>query len=227
MQRKSLGAKVSVAIEAIARVFNNARRSGEPVLVTFLLGFGGPLVGSGSESTGASASVSAAPTTSGSAAASLSPAPIEGTIGDGPNKTRDVDLFKIVVAKGQTLTLDIDAQSRTPKSTLDSVVRLFDANGRLVASNDNDTRSGSFSRDSYLSWTASTAGTYYVGVSGFGNAAYSPLAVGTDRKAGSTGSYLLTATLAGPAMGSTGPGATSLAFAALAENGPSVRRKTL
>jgi subtilisin family serine protease len=164
------------------------------------------------------------------AAASLSPAPstvVQGTIGDGINKSRDVDLFKIVVAAGQTLTLDIDAQSLTPKSRLDSVVRLFDANGRLVASNDNDTRSGSASKDSFLTWTAVAGGTYYVGVSGFGNSAYDPRTVTAERRAGSTGSYRLTVTLAGPATGSNGPGATSLAFAALAENGPAVRRKTL
>ena len=59
MQRESLGAKVSVAIEAIARVFNNPRRSGETVLVTFLLGFGGPLIGSGSESKGEPSSTGA------------------------------------------------------------------------------------------------------------------------------------------------------------------------
>jgi subtilisin family serine protease len=164
------------------------------------------------------------------AAASLSPAPstvVQGTIGDGINKSRDVDLFKIVVAAGQTLTLDIDAQSLTPQSMLNSVVRLFDANGRLVASNDNDTRSGSASKDSFLTWTAVAGGTYYVGVSGFGNSAYDPRTVTAERRAGSTGSYRLTAALAGPATGSNGPGATSLAFAALAENGPAVRRKTL
>ena len=132
------------------------------------------------------------------AAASLSPAPstvITGTIGDGSNKSRDVDLFKIVVAAGKTLTLDIDAQSLTPKSMLNSVVRLFDVNGRLVASNDNDTRSDSASKDSFLTWTAVADGTYYVGVSGFGNSAYDPRTVTAGRRAGSTGNYRLTVTV--------------------------------
>ena len=144
-------------------------------------------------------------------AASLSPAPtsvVEGTIGDGPAKSRDVDLFRIVVTAGQTLTLDIDARSLTPRSPLDSVVRLFDAGGRLVASNDNDTRSGSASRDSFLTWTATAGGTFFVGVSGFGNAAYDPRTVTADRRAGSTGAYRLTVSLAGP---ETSP--TALAFA--------------
>ncbi len=128
-------------------------------------------------------------------AASLSPAPtsvVEGTIGDGPAKSRDVDLFRIVVTAGQTLTLDIDARSLTPQSPLDSVVRLFDGNGRLVASNDNDTRADSASRDSFLTWTATAGGTFYVGVSGFGNAAYDPRTATAGRRAGSTGSYRLT-----------------------------------
>jgi len=150
-------------------------------------------------------------------AALLATAPttvVEGTIGDGPARSRDVDLFRIVVTAGQTLTLDIDAQSRTPRSTLDSVVRLFDADGRLVASNDNDTRSGSASRDSFLTWTASAGGTFFVGVSGFGNSAYDPRAVTADRRAGSTGAYRLTVSLAGPETS-----ATALAFAAWATPG--------
>jgi subtilisin family serine protease len=144
-------------------------------------------------------------------AAALSPAPtsvVEGMIGDGPTRSRDVDLYRIVVAAGQTLTLDIDARSLTPKSPLDSVVRLFDAGGRLVASNDNDTRSGSASRDSFLTWTATAGGTFFVGVSGFGNAAYDPRTVTADRRAGSTGAYRLTVSLTGP---ETSP--TALAFA--------------
>jgi hypothetical protein len=144
-------------------------------------------------------------------AAALSPAPtsvVEGMIGDGPTRSRDVDLYRIVVAAGQTLTLDIDARSLTPRSPLDSVVRLFDAGGRLVASNDNDTRSGSASRDSFLTWTATAGGTFFVGVSGFGNAAYDPRTVTADRRAGSTGAYRLTVSLAGP---ETSP--TALAFA--------------
>jgi subtilisin family serine protease len=150
-------------------------------------------------------------------AAALTPAPtsvVEGTIGDGPNRSRDVDLYRIVVAAGQRLTLDIDARSLAPRSTLDSVIRLFDASGRLVASNDNDTRSGSESRDSFLTWTATAGGTFFVGVSGFGNAAYDPRTVTADRRAGSTGGYRLTVSLAGPQTSTA-----ALAFAALTTPG--------
>jgi subtilisin family serine protease len=150
-------------------------------------------------------------------AAVLSPAPttvVEGTVGDGLNRSRDVDLYRIVVTAGQTLTLDIDARSLTPRSTLDSVVRLFDASGRLVASNDNDTRNGSESRDSFLTWTATAGGTFFVGVSGFGNAAYDPRVVTGERRAGSTGAYRLTVSLAGPQTSTA-----ALAFAALASPG--------
>lgn len=51
--------KVTVAIKAIARVFNNARRRGETVLVTFLLCFSGPLIGSGSKPKGEPSSTGA------------------------------------------------------------------------------------------------------------------------------------------------------------------------
>ena len=43
-------------------------------------------------------------------------------------------------------------------------------------------------RDSFITFTATTAGTYYVGVSGAGNTAYNPRRGGSGR-AGSTGRY--------------------------------------
>lgn len=138
---------------------------------------------------------------------------IAGTIGDGEYSARDVDLYRVVLAAGQRLVVDIDAQSRTPKSTLDSVVRLFGADGRSLAANDNDVRAGQASRDSYLEFTAPQAGTYYVGVSGFGNASYDPTQAATGRKTGSVGAYTAKITFdAAPAsLGS------ALAFAALPE----------
>ena len=77
---------------------------------------------------------------------------------------------------------------------LDSYLRVFDRSGRLVASNDD--HGGSL--DSYVSVTLPTAGTYYVGVSGWGNAAYNPLRAGSGRS-GSVGVYSATITVANPA----------------------------
>ncbi len=106
----------------------------------------------------------------------------EGLIGDGEFGDRDVDLFALPLAEGDTLTIDISA--RDLGSSLDSYLRLFDAAGNEVASND-DARG---SLDSYLEFTAPARGSYYVGVSGFRNSRYSPLVAGSGAR-GSTGRY--------------------------------------
>ena len=109
---------------------------------------------------------------------------LSGRIGDGSFARRDVDLYKVVLAAGQTLVIDVDAQTLSGGSTLDSYARLFNSSGRQIATNDDS--GGSF--DSYLSMRVSTAGTYYVGISGYGNASYSPTRAGSGRN-GSTGVY--------------------------------------
>ena len=80
--------------------------------------------------------------------------------------------------------IDVDARSLSGSSTLDSYLRVFDSRGRQQAANDDS--SGSL--DSYLTFTPRTAGTYYVGISGYGNSAYSPTRAGSGR-IGSTGFY--------------------------------------
>ena len=105
-------------------------------------------------------------------------------IGDGPRGRRDVDLFRVSLAAGQRLTIDVAARSLATPSTLDSYLRLFDSKGRQLAAND-DT---SGTPDSSLSFMAPKAGVYYVGVSGSGNVAYKPSRAGSGRT-GSTGAY--------------------------------------
>lgn len=90
---------------------------------------------------------------------------ISGRIGDGSRGTRDVDLFRVTLAAGQTITIAIDARTLSGGSTLDSYLRLFSSSGRQLATNGDD---GS-SFDSLLTFRASTTGTYYVGIPGYGN----------------------------------------------------------
>jgi hypothetical protein len=112
-------------------------------------------------------------------------------IGDGAAAAADVDLFRVQLAAGQKLTVDIDARTLSPASGLDSYVRVFNASGQQVAFNDDF--SGSF--DSFLEYTATAAGTFYVGVSGYGNATYNPATAGSGTS-GSTGNYRLNLTFA-------------------------------
>jgi subtilisin family serine protease len=107
-----------------------------------------------------------------------------GQIGDGQYGSRDVDLFKVVLQAGQSLTIDVDARSLPSSSTLDSYIRLFDTRGRELARNDD----ANGSLDSLLSVITRTAGTYYVGISGYGNSGYTATRAGSGRT-GSTGQY--------------------------------------
>jgi len=104
---------------------------------------------------------------------------------------RDADLYRFAARTGQRVGFDLD---RAPRSALDSVLRLFDATGRQLAFNDNARAPGetqaSAGAESYLEYTFSKAGTYYIGVSGRGNAAYNPV-TGAGDAPGATGSYLL------------------------------------
>ena len=111
---------------------------------------------------------------------------LPGIIGDGPFGSRDVDLYQVRVQAGQRLVIDVDAQSLPNGSTLDSVVRVFDARGRQVAANDDS--GGSF--DSWLAIRPRTTAVFYVGISGFGNSRYNPR-LDRSARAGSTGFYQL------------------------------------
>ncbi|MFM7245302.1 MAG: S8 family serine peptidase [Planctomycetaceae bacterium] len=127
-------------------------------------------------------------------------------IGDGIRGLRDVDVYRIRLAAGQQVTIDVDARSLATTSLLDSTLRLFDAAGRQLASNGDVAGSA----DSLLSFTARTTGTYYVGVSGAGNDAYAAKRAGSGRT-GSTGIYELTLTF-GRVGGLATTGIHSLGF---------------
>lgn len=104
--------------------------------------------------------------------------------------TRDVDMYSFTVTAGQHVGFDIDTANG---STLDSYVTLFDASGNSLATNNDGTATNeSASADSYLTYTFSSAGTYYLAVSSAANTAFSPTA-GTGDSVGSTGAYTLTA----------------------------------
>jgi len=109
---------------------------------------------------------------------------LTGLVGDGPAATADVDLAAVTLRRGERLRIDVDARSLASGSTLDSYVRVFDGRGRQVALNDD----AHGSLDSFLEYRASQAGTYYVGISGFGNGRYNARSAGSGA-AGSTGLY--------------------------------------
>jgi uncharacterized delta-60 repeat protein len=106
---------------------------------------------------------------------------------------RDVDLFRFTVSAGQRVGFDVD---RAAGATLNTFLRIFGSSGAALQSNDNAAAPGEAANnaDSYLARTFTTAGTYYVGVSGGLNRAYSATTGGGDVNGGSTGGYKLTLT---------------------------------
>ena len=109
---------------------------------------------------------------------------VTGVIGDGSHGARDVDLYRVSLASGQTLRLGITAAAAG--GVLDSYLRLFNAAGAEVAANDD----GADSSDSRLTYTVAEGGVFFIGVSGFGNGRYRPEAAGSGSR-GSIGSYRL------------------------------------
>lgn len=107
------------------------------------------------------------------------------TIGDGIYTSKDVDLFRIDIPRGGQITAEIVAKRLPTVSTLDSVLRLFNARGEQLAINDQF-----FGKDSYIDFFVTTGGTYYVGVSGFGNSAYNAT-IAQSGSSQSAGSYTL------------------------------------
>ncbi|MFN9717702.1 MAG: Ig-like domain-containing protein, partial [Planctomycetota bacterium] len=102
-----------------------------------------------------------------------------GYIGDGTSAANDVDLFSLTMTAGQVVTIDVDAASIDGGGSygrLNSLLRLFSSSGTQVAINDNgtDPDTNASSNDSCLTYTATTSGTYYIGVSSVGNADYNP-----------------------------------------------------
>ncbi|MCA9126859.1 MAG: pre-peptidase C-terminal domain-containing protein [Planctomycetales bacterium] len=110
-----------------------------------------------------------------------------GNIGDNgmlPNAGEDVDMVRFDLTAGATAKINVNAS--TIGSGLDSYLRVFDAQGNEIGSNDN--RTGS--TDSEFTFTSAAGGRYYVGVSGAGNASYNPSLAGSAA-IGSTGDYEL------------------------------------
>ncbi len=105
-------------------------------------------------------------------------------IGNGPDGNRDVDMYQFQASAGMQLR----AQTSQPTggASFDSYLRLFDSSGTELAFDD-DSGPGAYSD---LTFTFTTAGTYYIGVSGFDNSEYNAI-TGAGAVPGSTGDYQL------------------------------------
>jgi subtilisin family serine protease/Ca2+-binding RTX toxin-like protein len=111
------------------------------------------------------------------------PSTVDGVIGsDGSNTavgTKDVDLYQFTVDSPGNARITLGSASTNP-SDFNAVMRLFDLSGNEIASTG---FGGTIVRDL-------SAGVYYVGVSGAGNASYSPID-NSGLSAGRTGRFAL------------------------------------
>nr|HRJ49273.1 pre-peptidase C-terminal domain-containing protein [Phycisphaerales bacterium] len=107
------------------------------------------------------------------------------TLGDGIFAGLDVDIFRLELARGGQVTAEVIAKRLPTGSSLDSYLRLFNANGQELANNDQF-----YGQDSFIDYYVSTGGVYYVAVSGFGNSSYNAT-VGGSGTPQSTGLYSL------------------------------------
>ena len=102
----------------------------------------------------------------------------------------DVDMFSFSVTAGQRVQFDIDR----PSGSLDSVIRLFNSSGTQLQINDDGSGPGeAASTESFLDVTFNVGGTYYLGVSGYGNSAFNA-STGAGDTNGSAGAFNLVIT---------------------------------
>ena len=123
-------------------------------------------------------------------------AAISSQIGDGPHGrqtgdgSNDFDYFKITVPAGKLITVT----TATPTGPLDTYLRLYAADGTLVASNDDST-----GLDSQIKYRATAAGDYYAMVAAYGGLPADPFDSASGTGIGDTtppteGPYQLTIT---------------------------------
>lgn len=106
----------------------------------------------------------------------------------------DVDMYSFSVAAGQVVDLDIDTVINGTGG-LNSYLKLFNAQGQLLDSNNNASApgEGAIGFDAYLRHSFVTAGNYYLAVSNDSNIQYDPLTGNGDTAGGlnATGAYRL------------------------------------
>lgn len=114
----------------------------------------------------------------------------DGTAGTSNPGGLDVDMYRVTVPVAGTLSI---STGRVPDATadLDTFVRLFDANGNPLASNNDRSQGQVFAS---LSFNVN-AGNYYVGVSGNPNSSYDPNIAFSGVATAQGGNYRLTLAL--------------------------------
>jgi hypothetical protein len=109
---------------------------------------------------------------------------VPGTVGDGANGAKDVDLYQLTLGTGEQLSVVLNG-------VFYGQIRFFNAAGQQVG-----TQFGPYVNPGTTSlagqFIAPAAGTYYVGITGYSNTSYDPTVAGSGTNASYTGAYTLT-----------------------------------
>lgn len=119
-----------------------------------------------------------------------SPASVTQTaiLGDSAAGSKEVDLYKVDLRAGASVTATTSQPARA--AAVDTYLRLFDASGRPISGAANDDIASPTNLYSRVQYTVPTDGTYYIGVTGYGNSTYD-LTTGAGLNVGKTGRYAL------------------------------------
>ncbi|GGK91239.1 PPC domain-containing protein [Mangrovihabitans endophyticus] len=117
---------------------------------------------------------------------------VSAEIGDGPHgsagtDTGDFDFYELTAAAGKVITV----QTSTPTGDLDTYVRLYDADGTIVAFNDD-----ADGLDSKLQYSVPADGTYYAMVASYASLPSDPFDPASGPGANTEGPYTVTITSA-------------------------------
>ncbi|MDR3108875.1 MAG: tandem-95 repeat protein, partial [Planctomycetaceae bacterium] len=116
-------------------------------------------------------------------------------IGNGFYGYLDVDIYQLTVSSGdigREYVFETSLPNSSNASPVDTYLYLFNSSGSQLTYDD-DGGNGLYSR---LTFTPAEAGTYYLGVSSYGNRYYSPT-FASSGSGGGTGDYTLTVTVNG------------------------------
>jgi hypothetical protein len=119
------------------------------------------------------------------------------TIGDGLYLNNDVDLYQVQASAGQVITA-VTSQP-TGGTAMETVLRLFDASGNELTNN--AFGNGNYARFEYQ---VASAGTYYIGVSGYYNYYYNPIVANSGYANYSLGDYQLNLSVVTPIADAAG-----------------------
>jgi uncharacterized delta-60 repeat protein len=101
----------------------------------------------------------------------------------------DVNVYKFTVTAGQKIGFDVDA---TTGSRIDSYLRVFNSSGTQLTSNHHGAATGeTLGSTSYVEYTFTSAGTYYVAISSYANVSYNVVTGSGDVSGATTGGYSL------------------------------------